>query len=202
MTETVWVVGHQNPDTDSICSAIAYAALRRLTDLPGATPARLGPLWAETSAALARCGVESPPLLTDVRQRVGDVMNPAVVTIGQDATLYEAGRIMRDERKRLLPVVDERRRLCGLLTVDDIAGRYLDDMAVEPAHRVPISLAHYLRILGGTLLVGSPDRHFAGDLARDGAGADDRGVDGTGDLVIVGIARMRRRRRCGPGPTA
>ncbi|MFN8539365.1 MAG: putative manganese-dependent inorganic diphosphatase [Thermomicrobiales bacterium] len=187
MTETVWVVGHQNPDTDSICSAIAYAALRRLTDLPGATPARLGPLWAETSAALARCGVESPPLLTDVRQRVGDVMNPAVVTIGQDATLYEAGRIMRDERKRLLPVVDERRRLCGLLTVDDIAGRYLDDMAVEPAHRVPISLAHYLRILGGTLLVGSPDRHFAGRIWLGTVQVPTIAeLTAPGDLVIVG----------------
>ncbi len=187
MTDIVWVVGHQNPDTDSVCSAIAYAALRRATDLPGATPARLGPLWAETIAALERCGVEPPPLLTDVRQRVADVMNPAVVTIEQDATLYEAGRLMRDDRKRLLPVVDEHRRLRGLLTVDDIAGRYLDDMAVEPARRLPISLAHYLRILGGELLVGSSDRRFGGRIWLGTVQAPTlAALTLPGDLVIVG----------------
>src|SRR5919202_7112835 len=71
----VYVVGHRNPDTDSVCSAIAYAALRRATDLPGATPARLGPLNGETARALERCGVSAPPLLLDVRRRGADAMN-------------------------------------------------------------------------------------------------------------------------------
>src|SRR5215210_6050217 len=65
-SDVVYVVGHRNPDTDSVCSAIAYAALRRATDLPGATPARLGPLNTETACALERCGVPAPPLLADV----------------------------------------------------------------------------------------------------------------------------------------
>ncbi|HEX5502859.1 MAG TPA: CBS domain-containing protein, partial [Thermomicrobiales bacterium] len=126
-TDTVYVVGHQNPDTDSVCSAITYAALRRATDLPGATPARLGPLWAETAYALDRCGVEAPPVLTDVRRRVADVMNARAVTVGADATLYEAASLMRERRIRLLPVLDAQGRLLGVLTVDTLAARYLED---------------------------------------------------------------------------
>ncbi len=186
-TGAVWVVGHQNPDTDSVCSAIAYAALRRATDLPGATAARLGPLWTETAFALERCGVEAPPLLADVRRRVADVMNPTIVTVGHDATLYEAGRLMREARKRLLPVVDEQGRLQGLLTVDDLAGRYMDEMAVARASRVPVSLAHYLRILGGQLLTGPSDRHFAGRIWIASVQAPTlEALVAPGDLVIVG----------------
>ncbi|MGN6813077.1 MAG: CBS domain-containing protein, partial [Thermomicrobiales bacterium] len=158
----VYVVGHKNPDTDTICSAIAYAVLRRATDLPGATPARLGPLWAETAAALARCGVEPPLLLADVRQRVADVMNPDVVTAREDDTLYDAARTMREQRKRLLPVVDDARRLRGVLTLDDLAARYLSDMTIAPEGHGPLALDHFLRVSGGTLLEGTAGRHFTG----------------------------------------
>src|SRR5215218_9462725 len=116
--DSVYVVGHRNPDTDSICSAIAYAAFRRATDLPGAIPARLGPLWAESRCALERFGVEPPVLIADVRQRVTDVMNHDVLTAREDHTLYEAARLMREGKKGLLPVVDERDRLLGVITVD------------------------------------------------------------------------------------
>lgn len=185
--DTVWVIGHQNPDTDSVCSAIAYAALRRQGDLPGATPARLGPLWGETEVALARCGVPAPILLGDVRQRVSDVMNATVATVTQDATLYEAARLMRQERKRLLPVVDERDRLQGVLTVDDLAGRYLDDMAVDAAEQAPVALERYRRILDGELLEGEPGHRFAGRIWIGSVQVPtlvERIVPG--DLVIVG----------------
>lgn len=189
MTDTVWVVGHQNPDTDSVCSAIAYAALRRATDLPGATPARLGPLWTETAFALERCGVPAPALLTDVRRRVADVMNPAIVTIEHDATLFEAARLMREERKRLLPVVDERGRLRGVVTVDDLANRYLDDMAVYPAEdgHAPVALDRFLRILGGERLAGTVAGPFRGRVWISSSRAETlRERVRPGDLVIVG----------------
>lgn len=183
----VYVIGHQNPDTDSVCSAIAYAAFRRATDLPGATPARLGPLWAETAYALDRCGVPSPPLLGDVRQRVADVMNPYVRTLDQEATLYDAASVMRASGVRLLPIVDERRRLRGVITVDDVAARYLDDMALAPAHTVPVALDRYLRVLGGELLVGEPERRMPGRIWIGALSTVAlRARVGSGDVVIVG----------------
>ena len=185
--DIVYVVGHKNPDTDTICSAIAYAALRRATDLPGAMPARLGPLWAETAAALARLGVEPPLLLADVRQRVADVMNPDVVTAREDDTLYDAARTMREQRKRLLPVVDDARRLRGVLTLDDIAERYLSEMTIAPEGHGPLALDHFLRVSGGTLLEGAVGRHFTGRVWIGAARAETLHARITpGDLVLVG----------------
>ncbi len=186
-SDVVFVVGHRNPDTDSVCSAIAYAALRRALDLPGATPARLGVLWPETVCALERCGVASPQLLTDVRQRVADVMNHDVLTAHADHTLYEAARLMREGGKGLLPVVDDRNRLLGVVTVDDIAARYLDDLMVVPRIHAPVALDRFLRILGGELLVGEPLRGFTGRVWISSSSADTLRLRiAPGDLVIVG----------------
>ncbi|HET8631461.1 MAG TPA: putative manganese-dependent inorganic diphosphatase [Thermomicrobiales bacterium] len=185
--DIVYVVGHQNPDTDSVCSAIAYAALRRATDLPGATPARLGPLWAETAYALDRCGVAAPEVLTDVRQRVADVMNAQPVTVGADATLYEAAGLMRERRIRLVPVLDGRSHLLGVLTVDTLAAHYQEDLALGPTETAPVALDRYLRILGGDLLAGPADRTVAGHVwiaAMPARVVRERVAPG--DLVIAG----------------
>jgi manganese-dependent inorganic pyrophosphatase len=183
----VYVVGHRNPDTDSVCSAIAYAAFRRATDLPGAVPARLGPLWAETICALERCGVEPPVLIADVHRRVADVMNHDVLTVREDHTLYEAARLMREGRKGLLPVVDERDRLLGVITVDDIAARYLDDLMVVPTIHAPVALDRFLRILGGELVVGEAGGGFTGRVWISSSRAETlRARIAPGDLVIVG----------------
>lgn len=185
--DTVYVIGHRNPDTDSICSAIAYAAFRRATDLPGAAPARLGPLWAETICALEHCGVAPPPLIADVRRRVADVMNHDVLTAREDLTLYEAARLMREGRKGLLPVVDEHNRLLGVLTVDDIAARYLDDLMVVPVLHAPVALDRFLRILGGALVAGDPAHAFSGRVWISSSRAETlRARIAPGDLVIVG----------------
>ncbi len=198
--DTVYVVGHQNPDTDSICSAIAYAELRRATDLPGATPARLGPPNTETAYALERCGVPAPVLLGDVRQRVADAMNPDVITVERDATLYEAGRLMREGRKRLLPVVDGAGRLCGQLTIDELARRYLEEMALEPAQSVPVSFERYLRALGGRLLAGEPSRRFSGRIWVGSVRVPTLMARlQPGDLVIVGDREEAQEAALGAG---
>ena len=185
--DLVYVLGHRNPDTDSICSAIAYAALRRDTDLPGATPARLGPLWPETTYALERSGIEAPPLIADVCQRVSDVMNPEVITVREDHTLHEAARRMREGQKGLLPVIDGERHLRGVITVDDIAARYLDDLMVIPTIHMPVALDGFLAIIGGALLVGDPGRSFAGRVWISSSRAETlRNRVQQGDLVIIG----------------
>jgi len=186
-TDLVYVIGHRNPDTDSICSAIAYAALRRATDLPGATPARLGPIWPETAYALERSGIAPPPLIEDVRQRVSDVMNADVLTVREDETLHEASRRMREGQKGLLPVVGDERHLRGVITVDDIAARYLDDLLVVPTIHMPVALDGFLAIIGGALLVGDPGRSFEGRVWISSSRAETlRNRVEKGDLVIIG----------------
>lgn len=160
--DTVYIIGHRNPDTDSICSAIAYAALRQATDLPGAIAVRLGPVGAEAAFALEQFGVPPPVLLEDVRRRVSDVMNRDVIMIHAEDTIYQAARLMREGSKGLLPVVDAERQLLGVITVDDIAGRYLDELMVVATSKAPLLLGRLLPILDGQLLTGELHRSFSG----------------------------------------
>lgn len=185
--ETVYVIGHRNPDTDSICSAIAYAELRRAIDLPGATPVRLGQIGTETAFALARCGVEAPPLIEDVHRRVSDVMNHDVLMVHEDDTVYAAALLMREGGKGLLPVVDARRRLLGVITVDDIAARYLDELIVVATSQAPVALDHLIPVLGGELLVGELGGTFTGRAWISSSHPATLQAKLTpGDLVIVG----------------
>jgi manganese-dependent inorganic pyrophosphatase len=97
----VLVFGHTNPDNDSICSAVAYAHLKNLTDPSGVyVPARLGPLPPESRWVLDRFGIEPPAEIFHVRTRVVDVMTTDLLTVSPDDTLYTVGTLL-DERLTL-----------------------------------------------------------------------------------------------------
>lgn len=124
------MIGHRNPDTDCTVAAMTYAALKQ-SQADGDTlyiPAVLGPLNAETRAVLARFG-ELPPLtLDDVLPRVRDIMTTAIRSVADDATLDDVASLMRDHRIRTVPVIGADHRLRGVVTVDEIADRYLREL--------------------------------------------------------------------------
>lgn len=103
--DQIFVVGHKNPDTDSICSAIGYAELCRRQGRAGVRPARAGHLNRQTEFVLETLGAEAPALLADVFPRVRDVIDGEPVTIAADAPLGKALEIMRRRDIRMLPVV-------------------------------------------------------------------------------------------------
>lgn len=113
--DKIYVVGHRNPDTDSICSAIAYAALCRQQGRDNVSPARAGHLNRQTEFVLDTIGQKSPALLTDVYPRLRDTVgdNPAV--IDADAPLIKALEQMQQRDIRMLPVVDDSSRPLGAL---------------------------------------------------------------------------------------
>src|SRR4051794_9327129 len=112
MAGRIVVIGHKNPDTDSICAAIAFAdLLRSLRPSEEVVAGRTGDLRPETSYLLERFGVDPPELIRDVRVRVGDVMTSRCVTVNQRDSLYEVGRKQVDLGMRPLPVVDDAGRL-------------------------------------------------------------------------------------------
>jgi len=104
--ERIFVVGHRNPDTDSICSAIAYAELCRLQGRHNVFAGRAGHLNRQTEFVLDTLEQQSPPLLTDVYPRLRDTVDgqPAVIAAG--APLVQALELMRQRDIRMLPVVD------------------------------------------------------------------------------------------------
>lgn len=112
-----YVIGHRNPDTDSICSALAYAELCRQQDRVGVRPARAGNLNRQTEFVLEALGQEPPELLADVFPRVRDAMVTEPVTIEEDASLVEAMQLMRRRDIRLLPVVDHDLRPKGAVVL-------------------------------------------------------------------------------------
>ncbi|MEO5951325.1 MAG: DHH family phosphoesterase, partial [Chloroflexia bacterium] len=94
---TIYVLGHKNPDSDSVCSAVGYAALLKSQGRTNPVPARQGPLRRETAYILERFGLPDPMLVTDVRPRVADVMTTSVTTVHQQTSLYEVGQILQQQ---------------------------------------------------------------------------------------------------------
>ena len=121
--ETVYVIGHRNPDTDSICSAIGYAALCRRLGRSGVRPARAGEINRQTEFILDTLGEAPPEHLLDVFPRVRDILSAEPVTVGGDVPLVHALEIMRRRDIRMLPVIDEKGRAGGALVLKRLTER-------------------------------------------------------------------------------
>lgn len=183
----VLVLGHKNPDNDSICSAVAYAHLKNLTDPRDVyVPARLGPVPPETAWVFTRFGVELPEEIAHVHTRVRDVMTGEVVTVDADQTMLEAGRLMREHDVRALPVMDDD-AVKGLLNVSILAERYLDETEIRGFARVPVTVGSLVRVLDGELLTGDAHDKLAGAV-RIGAMEPSTLLEyiEPGDTLIVG----------------
>lgn len=126
MKDTVYVIGHKNPDSDSICSAIAYAAYKNATEDLTAIPVRLGDINRETKFILDYFGVEEPELMETVRLSVEDLNFDKIPPVSPDISLKMALNIMSKNNINSLPVVDENEQLIGIVTLADIMQNYID----------------------------------------------------------------------------
>ncbi|HKJ05439.1 MAG TPA: putative manganese-dependent inorganic diphosphatase, partial [Geopsychrobacteraceae bacterium] len=121
----IYVIGHRNPDTDSICSAMAYAELRRLQGLEGVRPARAGTLNRQTEFVLEKLQQPTPELLTDVHPRLRDIVTESVITIPAAAPLAEALKLYHRHNIRMLPVIDAEQKAQGLLLLKKASEQFL-----------------------------------------------------------------------------
>ncbi|MBI5231469.1 MAG: putative manganese-dependent inorganic diphosphatase [Coriobacteriales bacterium] len=187
----ILVFGHRNPDNDSICSAVAYAHLKNLSDSETVyVPARLGPAPVETRFVFERFGVELPEEIAHVRTRVRDVMTTEPVTVGADTTMLEAGELLRRHAIRALPVTDAEGRVAGLLSERVLAERYLSEMDVVGFAERPVRVGALASALGGELLAGDADGELAGEVRL--AVREPESVVASiepGDTLIVGDRR-------------
>ncbi|MHB1341246.1 MAG: putative manganese-dependent inorganic diphosphatase [Coriobacteriia bacterium] len=186
----VLVFGHKNPDNDSICSAVAYAHLKNRTDVDSVyVPARLGPVPPETAWVFARFGAEVPEEISHVYTRVRDVMTEGAVTVSPDATMLEAGRLMREHHVRALPVVEDG-TVRGLVNVSILAELYIEETDVRGFRAMPVSVGHIASALGGEVLVGDRSMLLSAGVL---IGAMEPGTMATyigdGDTLIVGDRR-------------
>jgi len=125
MIKTVYVIGHRNPDTDSIASAIAYAALKRQTGMAEAVAAMAGEPNPQTRYILDRLGIAEPLYLADVNPKVRDIVNRSPVTVSLQNSAYEALEKFQSSGVRILPVLDDSKRPQGMLSLMRLSESYL-----------------------------------------------------------------------------
>lgn len=130
MATPVLVVGHRNPDNDSICSAVGYANLKNELEKREQAglvyvPARLGPLPPESAWILEKSGIAVPEIVKHVHPRVGDAMTANPISISPAAPMMEAGRLLRKHNIRCLVVADDDGKFLGLISTRAIAERYI-----------------------------------------------------------------------------
>ena len=153
----VVVIGHRNPDTDSICSAIAYAELKNKTSDLVCEARRAGKMNQETEFVLKKFGVTPPRMCTDVNPKIRDVDYRQIPGISGSTSLRKAWEIMRDQKIDTLPVTSEEDELQGVITVKDIATANMDLFDTGILAKSRTSYRNILETLGATMVVGSED---------------------------------------------
>ncbi len=126
MKDIVFVSGHKNPDSDSICSAIAYADYLFRIGRYNAVPVRLGEINKETEYILKRFHTEIPVLLKTVKQTVEDLEYDKVTVFSEELTLKTAWSLMKQQNLKSAPVLDDHSQLLGLLSTSNIIEGYMD----------------------------------------------------------------------------
>ena len=186
--QNVFVVGHMNPDTDSICSAIAYADLKCKMTGKKYTPKRAGQLSPETEFVLKHFGVKTPGFISDVREQVKDMEIRVVPTLSKEMSLKAAWDVMDKETLSTLPILDEDKCLKGLISVADIAKSYMNVYDSEILAKAETPYRNILEVLEGSMVVGNPDDCVTSGKVLIGAAKPEmmENFVEEGDIVIVG----------------
>ncbi|MDY6268116.1 MAG: putative manganese-dependent inorganic diphosphatase [Selenomonadaceae bacterium] len=169
-TKPIYTIGHRNPDTDSICSAIGYAHLKQALG-ENVVPARAGKVNAETKFALEHFHVEQPLLLTDLYPRVKDVLLDCKIVVKQHDTLRQLGEIMRDHDLRSVPVTDSKGILVGIVTVSDLAKRYFQELGMANLADMRVRYRDIIAAIDAKVLVGGVESDFIKGEVRIAAGS-------------------------------
>jgi manganese-dependent inorganic pyrophosphatase len=194
MKKQIYVIGHRNPDTDSVASAIAYAQLKRTLGCENVTAAMAGALNPQTTWLLARLGMDAPLYLADVHPKVRDVIARTPVTVPASAPLLTALELFHHNGIRMLPVVDEAGAPTGVIPLLKIAERSLLTGA-DSLRLLTASLASLAACLEGRFLVGEPDtpvetlRLFVGAMAEEAFTSRIEGFDPRSLVVVTGDRR-------------
>jgi len=154
------VVGHKNPDTDSICSAICYARLKKEMTGGEYEPRRAGQINGETRFVLDYFGVEAPRLVEDVKTQVRDIEIRETKGVNRGISLKSAWNLMQKANVVTLPAVSEDGVLEGLITVGDITNSYMNVYDSGIMAKAKTKYSNIIETLEGALMVGDADAYF------------------------------------------
>lgn len=153
MAETVYITGHKNPDSDSICSSIAYAEFKNKFENKY-IPVRQGKLNQETEFILKYFNVPTPEYIETVKTQVSDLNIDKAVHVSKDVSIKTAWMTIQKYRIKTLPIVDESERLIGIVTLSDITKKYMDINENNMIAKSKTTLKNIIETINGNLVFG------------------------------------------------
>ena len=185
----VRVVGHKNPDTDSVCAAIAYANLKQQTDdTMDYIPMRAGSVSAETAFVLEYFKAETPELLKDVGTQIRDIHIRKTEGVSSHISMKRAWEMMKILNVVTLPVVNKKNKLEGLIVTGDIAKSYMDVYDNSILSTARTQYKNIIDTLEGTIVAGNEHGYFVKGKVVVGIGTPEvlQSIVEDDDLVIIG----------------
>lgn len=193
--DTIYIIGHKNPDVDSICSALAYADFKKRIGAPNFQAARCGNSNARIDRVLEKFSVALPRFVGDVRMRTKDVMNPDFIKMRDDASCFAVMDAIDKNDIRTIPILDADDRLQGEVSVFDLGEFFIPHpkSAIE-VRRVRATLGDVVKTLNAqTLCVFAPDktedmyvRIGAMEVATFGSFIERENLHPEQNLIVVG----------------
>lgn len=188
MKDIIYVTGHKNPDSDSICAAIAYAEFKNITGTAKVVPLRQGELSRETQFILDFWGVEKPQLLTTMKLQVSDLEFDRISPVQPEISLKMAWAIMKKNNVKTLSVVDDNSKLKGIVSVSNLTSTYMDIWDNTILAKSNTKIENILDTLSAkSIYLNAPDPIFPGKIviaAMLPSSAEEH-ID-AGDVVICG----------------
>lgn len=187
MQRKICVIGHKNPDTDSICSAIAYAHLKNLISDREYEPRRAGEINQETAFVLNRFHMKPPRDCLDVHATVSDIDIRYIDGVYGNMTLRRAWETMRDQDITTLPITTNDNKLEGLITLKRLAMANMDSLDPHAASNACTPISNIVETLQGTLITGSREMVFDQGKIVIAAGSPEamENMVEPGDIVLV-----------------
>lgn len=197
-TKNIYVIGHRNPDTDSICSAIAYANLKNVMGAKNVVAARAGSINKETKYALDYFKAQAPQLITDIYPRVSDIAISVTKKVKTTDNLRTLGIAMKEAGLRSVPVVDEEDKLVGMASVSDLAKAYFQEITLDSVSASGASIVDIENVIEAKVLVkGNDTAKITGDI-KVIASCIERVADTikAGEIVIIGNRPEKAYDKC------
>ena len=183
----VYVVGHKNPDTDSICSAIAYAELKKKVTGEEYVARRAGQINEETQYVLSRFGVKAPELLKNVKLQVKDMDIHKIDGVDPNVSIKDTWAKMKEQNVKTIPILKDE-ELVGVISTGDIAKSYMDVYDNQILAGARTRYKNIIETLDGTVVTGNIHGYFSGGKVAIGASNPDLMAEfiEKDDLVILG----------------
>lgn len=187
MRDKVYITGHRNPDSDSICAAIAYSEFKNKTQRINAIPIRLGEISRETQFILDHFGVEPPQLVQTVKPQIVDLKIDTVAPIASDISLKMAWSIMKKKNIKTLPVIYPNEKLAGIVSVSNLASSYLDIWDNYVLAKSKTKLSNILETLSAQIVYLSDENlELKGKVVVSMMEPNDRNLIEAEDICICG----------------